>query len=295
MPLYGPPFAVEEAEDVEIDPRERRIRNVVFMGMGEPLNNFDNVMKTIKFMTNPGRFGLATSKISLSTVGVLPYIKRLTQEAPEVRLALSLHAPNQDLRKKIVPSAGSYPIEKLLDAVDDHAARGKQQIMIEYVLLMNVNDEPEHAHEIGALLQNRNCMLNIIPWNATYNPRLAKQFRPPGMDRAIIFQKIVNEYKTPCTIRENLGADIDAACGQMAQDIEDMHGVGCGGAHSTQKKSTKARTTAISAATAIKKRTQDPVPPSPSLLDAASYSFLLCLARRNRINVRSLHANVKIK
>ena len=99
--------------------------------------------------------------------------------------------------------------------------------MLEYVLLMNINDEPEHAREIGALLQPRkdHVMLNVIPWNPTYNPRLKKQFRAPGMDRAIVFQQIVlKDYGVSCTIRENLGQDIDAACGQMAinQDIEDI-------------------------------------------------------------------------
>merc|ERR1719350_2200541 len=165
---------------VSLSRKERRIRNIVFMGMGEPLNNYDCVLQAIRCMADPGRFGLSMNHISLSTVGVIPYMRRLSREAPSVNLALSLHAPTQELRARIVPSAAAYPLDQLVDAVEGHlaASPGKARqptVMIEYVLLAGVNDSQDNAHELGQLLRGRQCMVNLIPWNPTFNPELVVQ------------------------------------------------------------------------------------------------------------------------
>ncbi|KUF89713.1 putative RING finger protein P32A8.03c [Phytophthora nicotianae] len=203
------------------------IRNVVFMGMGEPLNNYDAVLAAIRAMTKV--FGLAPKYITLSTVGVIHRIRQLSRDAPLVRLALSLHAPTQEMRSEIVPTSTAYPLDKLMAAIDDHLAMKEGRlVMVEYCMLAGVNDSIETAHILGKLLQNRSVHVNLIPYNTT---DVGAQFHSPSPEDIRAFHAVLRDpYNLKATIRENHGTDIDGACGQLAlknkpdgsRDIEDL-------------------------------------------------------------------------
>ncbi|KAG9409873.1 hypothetical protein AC1031_020186 [Aphanomyces cochlioides] len=210
------------------------IRNVVFMGMGEPLNNYDAVLAAIRAMTDI--FGLAPKYITLSTVGVIHRIRQLKEDAPLVRLALSLHAPTQELRVKIVPTAKAYPLDKLMLAIDDHLKdRENRMVMMEYIMLKDVNVSIETAHDLGKLLHGKSVHINLIPYNAT---EVDAEFQSPAREDIVAFKEVLRvQYQLKVTIRENHGMDIDGACGQLAvkkldaelttkkpkmQDIEDF-------------------------------------------------------------------------
>ncbi|OQR88025.1 Major Facilitator Superfamily (MFS) [Thraustotheca clavata] len=195
------------------------IRNVVFMGMGEPLNNYDAVLGAIKAMTSV--FGLAPKYITLSTVGVIHRIRQLKEDAPLVRLALSLHAPTQELRVKIVPTAKAYPLDKLMAAIDDHLKdRENRMVMMEYIMLRGVNDSIDTAHDLGQLLKDRSVHVNLIPYNAT---EVDAEFQSPTKEEIMAFHAVLRkEYDIKVTVRENHGMDIDGACGQLAvKKLED--------------------------------------------------------------------------
>ncbi|POM65425.1 23S rRNA methyltransferase [Phytophthora palmivora] len=200
------------------------------MGMGEPLNNYDAVLAAIRAMTKV--FGLAPKYITLSTVGVIHRIRQLSKDAPLVRLALSLHAPTQEMRSEIVPTSTAYPLDKLMAAIDDHLAMKEGKlVMVEYCMLAGVNDSIETAHILGKLLQNRSVHVNLIPYNTT---DVGAQFQSPSPEDIRAFHAVLREpYNLKATIRENHGTDIDGACGQLAlkskpdgsasqRDIEDL-------------------------------------------------------------------------
>ena len=211
------------------------ISNVVFMGMGEPLENYDAVVAAIKGMTDAYRFGIGDNYITVSTVGVVHNIYRLMDDCPSVRLALSLHAPNQAIREQIVPTAKQWPMEKLMEAVDyfnNHQkfkSKKKGSIMMEYVVIRGVNDSIECAHELGQLLQGRKCMVNLIP----FNPFEGNSFQEPLDEDTENLRKIVASYGVIAIKRNHHGRDIAGACGQLAKvikDIEDLDSPGCGNA-----------------------------------------------------------------
>lgn len=188
------------------------INNVVFMGMGEPLDNYDNLLLALKAMTDVKRFGLASHKICVSTVGVVPRMLQLTVDFPSVSLALSLHAPNQETRLKIVPTAKAYPIEKIINAMESHLQLGKR-VMIEYILLKDVNDNTSMAIELGNLLKGKNVIINLIPYNPT---DVDTDFTSPSKETIDNFEQIlINDFKLITTVRRTMGQDIDSACGQL--------------------------------------------------------------------------------
>eukprot|EP01114_Cavostelium_apophysatum_P005325 TRINITY_DN1615_c2_g1_i2.p1 TRINITY_DN1615_c2_g1~~TRINITY_DN1615_c2_g1_i2.p1 ORF type:complete len:454 (-),score=87.63 TRINITY_DN1615_c2_g1_i2:2-1363(-) len=208
-----------------------KIRNVVFMGMGEPLDNYDNVVMACKAMIDRRRFGLAAHRISVSTVGVVPRMKQMLKDIPGIRLALSLHAPNQEIRLKIVPTATAYPIEQLIEAVDEHLATGAR-VMIEYIVIDQVNNSMEVAHELGKLLSGKSVLVNLIPYNPT---EVNEDFRAPTLEAVLAFERILRDhYKLLTAVRRTMGQDIDGACGQLVvkkscttggravNDIEDL-------------------------------------------------------------------------
>ena len=204
-----------------------RIRNVVFMGMGEPLNNFENVKLAVEFMTDNKRFGLSPKHVTVSTVGVIKNMYRLTNEMPYVNLALSLHAPNQEIRLKIVPTASASDINKLMEAIDYHIRFNNRpnkkvllkttSVMIEYILIKGINDAPEHAHELGALLSSRRAsiILNLIPYNPT---DVIHKYEPPTPENISTFFEICisDQYRIYTRVRQEMGQDIAGACGQLA-------------------------------------------------------------------------------
>jgi len=212
-----------------------KIRNVVFMGMGEPLDNYNAVITAIRGMTDVQRFSLGYGQISVSTVGVAPRIRQLADDAPHVNLALSLHAPNQKLRTEIVPSSKAWHINKIVEALDyfiqcqNAVSRREKNTLVEYVLIKDVNDSEEVAHELGALLKDRSVLLNVIPYNPTEVPY---DYHPPLQDTTDKFNKIVRTYKVRTIQRQELGQDIDGACGQLVvQKLETGKGfvAGAGG------------------------------------------------------------------
>ncbi|KAF5830020.1 hypothetical protein DUNSADRAFT_15164 [Dunaliella salina] len=194
-----------------------KIRNIVFMGMGEPLNNYEAVRAAIASMVDPTQWGLSRQRVTVSTVGVVNRVKQLGQDLPGIGLALSLHAPNQDLRIQIVPSAKAYHIDKLIESVAAYQHLSKQRIFVEYVLLAGVNDGAEHAHQLGALLSGLKVLLNLIPWNPVLAAKEAHDYSAPSQESILQFQSIVrSNYHVPTTVRQEKGQDIAGACGQLA-------------------------------------------------------------------------------
>ena len=196
-----------------------KIRNVVFMGMGEPLNNYNAVISALRQMTDRRVFSLRAGHITVSTVGVVPSMHKLTRDMPSVSLALSLHASNQHVREVIVPTATAYPFEQIMGALDNHLSNCNKKsntsvaAMIEYILIANINDADEHAVELGTLMRDRNVMINIIPYN--YTP--GNDFQAPSQEKCDAFQRIVVEHSgRMCRVRRVHGSDIAGACGQLA-------------------------------------------------------------------------------
>ena len=206
------------------------VRNVVFMGMGEPLNNYDEVIEACKGMTDPHAFALAPSKITVSTVGVIPRMKTLTRDAPGTCLALSLHAPTQELRQKIVPTATAYKLDALMETLDEYLASGpKMKTMIEYCVLGGVNDSEECARLLGELLFGKEVIVNLIPLNPTDTPAGHVPPKPEAVKKML--EILTQKYKLFTTVRHEMGQDIAGACGQLALktttstgDMEDMMG-----------------------------------------------------------------------
>ncbi|NGX50333.1 MAG: putative dual-specificity RNA methyltransferase RlmN [Chlamydiae bacterium] len=188
------------------------VTHIVFMGMGEPLENYEAVVRALKILIDPELFGFSPRKITVSTVGVPKNIKRLMNEELNVNLALSLHAPNQQLRKKIVPYARKFPLEDLLRAARAYAQKSKRDITYEYVMIAGVNDKREHAKELVALLKNEQCCVNLIP----YNPVDGINLRRPEREAIEAFRSILTDGGVRSTWRYTKGKDIAAACGQLA-------------------------------------------------------------------------------
>ncbi len=195
----------------------RRITNVVLMGMGEPLLNFESVVSALEIMRHDLGFGLAAKRVTVSTAGLVPGIARL-RDRVDVALAVSLHAPNDALREQLVPLNRKYPIKPLLDACRAYVAgRRKRSITFEYTLLDGVNDSPQHARALASLLKTVPSKLNLIPFNSF--PGTAYRCSRP--ERIEEFQSIVMAGGVIATVRRTRGDDIDAACGQLVGRVLD--------------------------------------------------------------------------
>lgn len=197
----------------------RPITNVVMMGMGEPLLNLNNVIPAMEIMLDDFAYGLSKRRVTLSTAGVVPALDIL-REKIDVALAISLHAPNDELRNEIMPINKKYNIAMLMDSVHKYlevsnANHGK--VTIEYVLLDHVNDGTEHAHQLAEVLKNTPCKINLIPWN----PFPEAPYGKSSNSRVDRFQKTLMEYGFTVIVRKTRGDDIDAACGQLAGDVID--------------------------------------------------------------------------
>ncbi len=189
-----------------------RVSHVVFMGMGEPFENYDNVLKAIHLLNDPSRLNLSQRRITVSTVGVIDGILRFMKENLKVNLVLSLHAPNQHLRKKIIPYARKYPLEDIMRAMVAFARESKRDITYEYTLIEGINDLPEHAEELGVLLKGQQCTVNLIP----YNPVAGLSLKRPEKEIIEEFRRILSSFEIVTTWRYTKGKDIAAACGQLA-------------------------------------------------------------------------------
>lgn len=198
---------------------EHPVTNVVMMGMGEPLLNFDNVVRAMKLMKEDLAYGISKKRITLSTSGVVPMIDRLSDEL-DVSLAISLHAPNDELRNVLVPLNRKYPLADLLAACKRYSEKiphKHKSITMEYVMLKGVNDQPEHARQLVKLMKNLPVKVNLIPFNP---------FPHAGYERSahadiLAFHKYLNDHGLLTTVRTTRGDDIDAACGQLVGEVMD--------------------------------------------------------------------------
>ena len=190
-----------------------RVTNVVFMGMGEPLLNYDNVLGAIRKLNDPGLFAIGARHISVSTAGIVPGIKRLIKEPLQINLSVSVHAVNDELRDKIMPINKTYPIERLLKTVYDYIRYTRRRVMIEYILLKDVNDSPTQANALIKLLDNylgELYFVNLIRYNPTGS------HEPSDNHTTAVFKRILEKSKITVVERYRFGTDISAACGQLA-------------------------------------------------------------------------------
>lgn len=174
--------------------------------------NYSNVKKVCHYLTEPSYLGLSQRRVTVSTSGVIPSMEKFIDDKLPVSLAFSLHAPNQELREKLVPTIWKfYTIEKLMKTLDRYTHETGNEVMYEYVMIKDTNDLDEHAHQTGALLKNRKAHLNLIPYNE--NPAI--QLEESSEKQIRKFQKIVMNYGVPVTVRANMGREKNSACGQL--------------------------------------------------------------------------------
>lgn len=195
----------------------RTLTNVVFMGMGEPFNNYARWRASVDILHDPDGFNMGARSYTVSTVGLVPGILKLAEDPLPINLAISLHAPDDETRSAMMPVNKSFPIATLLDAVREYTKKTNRRVSFEYVLLQEKNDAPEQAALLGRLLRNSGIRpalmhVNLIPWNPVPGTPLGRSHR----QRVLAFQEGLRKHAVPCTIRVERGVDIGAACGQLA-------------------------------------------------------------------------------
>ncbi len=195
-----------------LNEKGERVSHIVFMGMGEPFENYDQVVEAIRFIIDPQRLNISQRRITVSTVGVVQGIRRLMDEGLKINLVLSLHAPNQHVRKKIIPYARKYELEDILSAMLEYGNKTHRDITYEYTLIQGINDREEHAEELCRLLKRQQCTVNLIPYNPVPGLRLSR----PDKDKIEAFKQILTDAGIVTTWRYTKGKDIAAACGQLA-------------------------------------------------------------------------------
>lgn len=196
---------------------ERVISNVVMMGMGEPMANYDNVVRSLSIMLDDHGYGLSRRRVTVSTSGMIPQMDRLKEDMP-VALAVSLHASNDQVRDEIVPLNKKYPLKELMAACQRYLVKAPRDfITFEYVMLDGINDKPQHAHELVQLVQDVPCKFNLIP----FNPFPNSGYQRSTNENIRIFREILQEAGLVVTVRKTRGDDIDAACGQLAGKVQD--------------------------------------------------------------------------
>ncbi|MBI3317603.1 MAG: 23S rRNA (adenine(2503)-C(2))-methyltransferase RlmN [Candidatus Omnitrophica bacterium] len=189
----------------------QRVTNVVFMGMGEPLANYENLLKAIRILNAPEGLKIGARRITISTVGLVPMIERLAKENLQVELSVSLHAPNDELRGKLMPVNRKYPLSELIPAAKAYSRATKRMITFEYILIDGVNDGEGEARQLRKLLQGLLCKVNLIPCH----PTPGTPWKHPPLSRMISFEKLLRLKGIPCTLRRSRGLDIEGACGQL--------------------------------------------------------------------------------
>jgi 23S rRNA (adenine2503-C2)-methyltransferase len=188
------------------------LTNFVFMGMGEPLDNYDNVIKAIQIMNDPRGLGIAARRITVSTVGIIPGIERLKTLGLQVNLSLSLHAVREELRSKLLPISRKYPLQKVLQACQDYVRETGRMMTLEYILFRGLNDSAEDASRLASIARRLRAKVNLIPCSPV--PGLG--FFPPPAEANKLFMRRLREKGAKVTLRRSKGADIQAACGQLA-------------------------------------------------------------------------------
>ena len=195
----------------------KRISHVVIMGIGEPFDNFDNLIKFIEIINNPKGIELGSRHITVSTCGVVPKIKEFMKLPYQVNLAISLHAPNDEIRNTIMPINKAYPIPVLINTLKEYIQKTNRRVTFEYILLDQVNDTSECARELANLVKGMNCYINLIPYNETNNI----SYKRTKSENITNFYDILKKNKINVTIRREYGSKISAACGQLRSKKED--------------------------------------------------------------------------
>ena len=190
---------------------KKRITHVVVMGIGEPFDNYDNVLKFVKIINCNKGIDIGSRHITISTCGVIPGIKKFMEEEGQVNLAISLHAPNDELRSKIMPINKAYPLNELMKVIKEYISKTNRRVTFEYIMLENINDSEKEALELVKLLKGINCYVNLIPYNETENI----QFKRTKEWKIVKFYDILKSNKINTTIRKEFGGSVDAACGQL--------------------------------------------------------------------------------
>ena len=188
-----------------------RVSNIVIMGTGEPLDNYDNFVRFIRLVSDENGLNISQRNITVSTCGIVPNIKRLAEEGFQITLALSLHGSTQEKRKTLMPIANKYELSEVLDACDYYFEKTGRRISFEYSLVQGVNDRDEDARELIVILKPRNCHLNLIPVNLIKE----RDFQKPSRKSAEEFKNRIEKSGVNVTIRREMGSDIDGACGQL--------------------------------------------------------------------------------
>ena len=188
-----------------------RVSNVVVMGTGEPLDNYDNLLRFIRLISDEHGLHISQRNLTVSTCGIVPQMKRLAEQQLQITLALSLHGATQEKRKALMPIANKYELSEVLSACDDYFEKTGRRITFEYSLVHGVNDRDEDAKELGSILRHRNCHLNLIP----VNPIRERNFERPSKKNAENFKNKLEKSGINVTIRREMGSDIDGACGQL--------------------------------------------------------------------------------
>ena len=196
-----------------------RVSNVVLMGTGEPLDNYDNVLQFIQLLTDENGLNISQRNITVSTCGLVNRIRDLANEELQITLAISLHAPNDKIRKEIMPIANKYTINEIIDAVTFYYNKTGRRISFEYSLVEGVNDSEENAKELIHVVRGLNCHVNLIP----VNPIKERDFKQTQMQFVQNFKNILEKNRINVTIRREMGSDIDAACGQLRKSYMDEH------------------------------------------------------------------------
>ena len=196
-----------------------RVSNIVIMGTGEPLDNYDNFLKFIHMVSDEHGLNISQRNITASTCGIVPNIRRLAEEKLQITLALSLHGSNQEKRRSLMPVANKYELQEVLEACDYYFEKTGRRITFEYSLVHGVNDTPEDAKELTGILKDRNCHLNLIP----VNPIKERNYEKPDKKSAENFKNKLEKNGINVTIRREMGSDIDGACGQLRRKT--MQGV----------------------------------------------------------------------
>ncbi|MDD5431259.1 MAG: 23S rRNA (adenine(2503)-C(2))-methyltransferase RlmN [Candidatus Pacebacteria bacterium] len=190
----------------------QRVSNVVFMGMGEPFLNYDNVIAAIRILNDKGSLNIGARKISISTCGVIEGIRNLAQENLQVNLAISLHAPEDELRSKLMPINIKYPLKEVLKEVDEYIRKTSRQVMFEYLLLKGINDSEEDAEKLAKLMKKPLYFVNLI----VYNPTGKRGLEPSPSNNVKLFKNVLEKSGVEFSERYRFGRDIKAACGQLA-------------------------------------------------------------------------------
>ena len=201
---------VEQILLIEEDIKQR-ISHVVVMGIGEPFDNYENIKNFVKIINDPKGIDIGARHITISTCGIVPKIKQFTHDFNQVNLAISLHAPNDTIRNKIMPISKVYKLNELLNSIKEYTNTTNRRVTFEYIMLENINDSKENAIELANLIKNINCYVNLIPYNETENI----EFKRTKRMKILEFYDILKKNNINVTIRKEFGSKVDAACGQL--------------------------------------------------------------------------------